>query len=168
MNLLGRIASRVTGGKSEPAGSIRVVDPSPLNWLWITYNTVEELVRVSPSGVVGPAAMKSFRWKDDRTLEVDVRPGNRFRDGEAITAGSVKTAFDEMMRWEAPHPPGTHFNIDLKTRCEVAGEHQVRFHLPEVDGLAPGKLRAMHLMSSPFWKEVGFGYLRNQTGEGRW
>lgn len=39
------------------AGVLRVVDPSPLNWLYVTYNTVEELVRVTRGGKVRPAAM---------------------------------------------------------------------------------------------------------------
>ncbi|MDQ3607868.1 MAG: hypothetical protein M3459_03070 [Actinomycetota bacterium] len=77
-------------------------------------------------------------------------------------------SFDEQIRWTAPHPPGTHFNIDPRTRCEVLGEHRVRFHLPEPDGLAIGKLRATHVMSTRFWEEVGFGYERNGTGEGHW
>jgi hypothetical protein len=83
--------------------------------------------------------MTRYRWVDDRTLEVDVREGERFPDGEPLTAATVKRSFDETARWTAPHPPGTHFNIDPRTRCEVAGEQTARFHLPEPDGLALGK-----------------------------
>jgi len=147
---------------------VHVVDPSPLNWLYITYNTVEELVRVTPGGKVRPAAMRWYRWKDDRTLDVRVREGERFADGEPLTAATVKRSFDEQIRWTAPHPPGTHFNIDPCTRCEVRGKHGVRFHLPQPDGLAIGKLRATHVMSTRFWEEVGFGYERNGSGEGHW
>ena len=171
MNLIEKVTSFFGGGgrRSEPVGVVRVVDPSPLNWLYITYNTVEELVRVDTQGKIRPAAMKSYRWKDDgHTLEVRVREGERFPDGEALTALSVKRSFDEQGRWAAPHPPGTHFNFDRRTRCEVTGERVVRFHLPEPDGLALGKLRAMHIMSTRFWDEIGFGYERNGTGEGHW
>ena len=170
MGLIGKMTSLITGKgrRGEPAGTVHVVDPSPLNWLYITYNTVEELVRVSPEGITVPAAMESYRWKDDRTLEVDLREGNRFQDGEPLTAATVKRAFDEVFRWEAPHPPGTHFNIDPRTRCEVAGEHRVRLHLPEPDGLVLGKLRAVHLMSTRFWNGPGFGYARDASGEGHW
>ena len=122
---------------------MHVVDPSPFNWLYITYNTVEELVRVNPEGKIRPAAMRSFRWEDDRTLKVDVRRGERFPDGEPLTAATVKRSFDEQGRWVAPHPPGTHFNIDERATCEADGEHTVRIHLPEPDGLLLGKLRAM-------------------------
>lgn len=154
--------------RSAPVGTVRVVDPSELNWLYITYNTVEELVRVDPAGNIEPAAMSGYRWVDDRTLEVEVREGERFPDGETLDASSVERAFDEMMRWAAPHPPGTQFNLDPRTTVEVTGQRSLRFHLPEPDGLALGKLRAMHIMSSRFWEEIGFGYARVGTGEGRW
>ncbi len=170
MTSIGVRAARAAGiGQArEPVGAVHVVDPSRLNWLYITYNTVEELVRVTRLGKIRTAAMRRYRWADDRTLEVEVRAGERFPDGEPLTAASVKRSFDEQIRWAAPHPPGTHFNIDLRTRCEVTGERSVRFHLPAPDGLALGKLRATHIMSTPFWDELGFGYARNGTGEGRW
>ena len=155
-------------GRREPAGTIRVVDPSPLNWLWITYATVEELVRVTRQGKVRPAAMRWYRWVDDRTLEVHLRRGERFPDGEPLTAHGVRRAWEEVARWRAPHPPGTQFNLDQRTRLEVTGERTVRLHLPEPDGLALGKLRAMHLMSTAFWNGPGFGYERQGRGEGHW
>ena len=154
--------------RPEPAGSVRVCDPSRLNWLYITYNTVEELVRVGRDGATIPAAMTSYRWADDNTLDVTLRAGNRFPDGAPVTSETVKKAFDEMARWQAPHPPGTHFNHPASTTLEATGELAVRFRFPLADGLALGKLRAMHLMSSAFWAGPGFGYARNGTGEGRW
>jgi hypothetical protein len=51
-----------------PVGTIHVVDPSPLNWLYITWNTMEEPIRMdedgapssrSPSPPTGPT---SARW----------------------------------------------------------------------------------------------------------
>jgi ABC-type transport system substrate-binding protein len=96
VELARKAASLVTGeARSEPVGTLHVVDPSALNWLWITYNTVEELVRVGQSGLIEPAAMSGYRWTDDRTLEIDVREGNVFPDGEPLTAATVKRTFDE-------------------------------------------------------------------------
>lgn len=150
------------------AGVLRVVDPSPLNWLYVTYNTVEELVRVTRGGKVRPAAMSGYRWRDGgRTLEIGVRD-NWFPDGTRLTADSVRRAAEEQFRWHAPHPPGTHFNIDQRTRVEVVDDRTVRLHLPAVDGLALGKLRAMHVMTERFWRDLGFGYARTSSGEGHW
>ena len=168
MSLVEKVTSLVTGGGREPAGTVHVVDRNPLNWLYITYNTVEELVRVDSKGNTIPAAMSGYRWADERTLEIEVRQSERFPDGEPLTAATVKRAFDEVMRWVAPHPPGTHFNLDGRTTCEVTGERALRLHFPEPDSFALGKLRAMHIMSTRFWNEVGFGYKRNGSGEGHW
>ncbi len=168
MSIVEKLETTLKGpGAATPAGSIRVVDGNSLNWLYITYNTVEELVRVTPDGMVEPAAMKKFKWVDDRTLDIELRTDEIFPDGEPFTAAIVERSFQEVMRWVAPHPPGTQFNLDRRTRCEVTGTHSVRFHLPEPDGLALGKLRAVHMMSTPFW-EIGFGYKREFSGEGHW
>ena len=171
MGLAGKISALLgaRGRRVERVGTVSVVAPSPLNWLYITYNTVEELVRTSPDGSVAPAAFKSYRWRaGGRVLEVGLRTGNRFQDGEALTASSVERGFDESMRWRALHPPGTHFNPLPGTTREVAGEYAVRFKLPAPAGLMLGKLRAVHVMSTRFWDGIGFGYERNGTGEGRW
>lgn len=169
MDVVERAASIVGQARpTEPVGTVKVVDPSPSNWLWITYNVVEELVRVDGDGTIEPAAMSRYRWVDDTTLEVVLREGNRFPDGTLLTSASVRQAFEEMFRWDSPHPPGTHFNLDPRTTLEVVDEGTVRFHLPEPDGFALGKLRAMHLMTDRFWQELGFGYLRHLSGEGHW
>lgn len=170
MGLVKNITGLVPGIKRAATlvGTIQVVDPHPLNWLYITYNTVEELVRTNVNGNIVPAAMKGYKWTDDRTLDIKLRPQNRFQDGEPMTAQSVKRSFDEQVRWAAPHPPGTQFNPLPGTTCEVTGQHSVRFHLPAPDGLMVGKLRATHIMSTRFWDELGFGYKRNRSGEGHW
>ncbi len=78
MSLIEKVTSLVTGEEKadKPTGTIHVVDRSPLNWLYITYNTVEELVRVDKDGAIEPAAMKTYRWVDETTLELEAR---RFR-----------------------------------------------------------------------------------------
>jgi MarR-like DNA-binding transcriptional regulator SgrR of sgrS sRNA len=146
-----------------------VVDRSTLNWLYITYNTVEELVRVTPGGKTRPAAMLAYKWRSPLVLDVWLRPGNRFHSGRAVTAQSVLQAFTEQQRWTSPHPPGTQLNIDHRTRLDVLGPRHLRFTLPGRDGLLVGKLRAMHIMEAGFWEDLGFGYAREEsTGEGHW
>ena len=40
------VAPATTGARHQPVGTLNVVDPHPLNWLFITWNTMEEPIRV--------------------------------------------------------------------------------------------------------------------------
>jgi ABC-type transport system substrate-binding protein len=92
--------------RKTPVGSIHVVDPHPLNWLHITWNTMEEPVRTDAQGHLIGAAMGESRWVDDRTLQVHMRRDIRFQDGEECTARSFQHAFEEVQKWRAPPPVG--------------------------------------------------------------
>ncbi len=152
-----------------PVGEIRIKDPNPINWLFITWNTVEEPIRTDENGNIVPAVLTDFRWSEDGlTLEVDVREDVRFQDGTPLSAHDLKKSFDELQRWKAPHPPGTYLNFDPATTCEVVHDHQVRFHFPAPDGLALAKFRGLHVMNPVFWDRLGFGYDRTSSGEGHW
>ena len=94
-----------------PVGTINVVDPSPLNWLFITWNTMEEPIRTDEQGNIVYALATDARWLDDHTLELALRQGVRYQDGEPFTAHNIKQNFDEMQRWASPHPPGTWLNF---------------------------------------------------------
>src|SRR6266540_1967913 len=130
-----------------PVGTVQVVDPHPLNWLFITWNTMED-----------------SRWIDETTLEVRLRKGVRYQDGEGLSAESFRRAFDEVQRWKAPHPPGTYLNFHPDTRLEVVDAHTVRMRFPQPDGLVLGKFRGFHIPSTRFWEEEGFGYRKRGTG----
>jgi len=151
-----------------PVGEVHVFDPHPLNWLFITWNTMEEPVRTDHEGFLVMALAESATWRDERTLEVRVRDGARFQDGGRCTAQAVKQNFDEVQRWAVPHPPGTYLNFHPDARCDVEDERTCVFGFPEPDGLVLGKFRGFHIASPSFWHAHGFGYTRTGSGEGHW
>ena len=151
-----------------PVGTVNIFDPHPLNWLFITWNTMEEPVRTDHEGYTVMALADTAVWRDDKTLEVKVRRGTVFQDGEPCTAGSIKQNFDEVQRWAAPHPPGTYLNFHPDAMCVVEDEDTAVFHFPVPDGLALGKFRGFHIASSSFWATHGFGYKKTGSGEGHW
>ncbi len=162
-------AAASSGEPRRPVGTVHIKDPSPLNWLFITWNTVEEPVRTDAEGHIVPAVLTDFRWLEGgRTLEIDVRQGIEFQDGEPLTAHHLKRAFDEVQRWQVPHPPGTYLNFDPAAAAQVLDEYLLRIHFPRPDGLAMAKFRGLHVMSSAFWDRLGFGYDRTSSGEGHW
>jgi len=44
-----------------PHNTVRVVDPSPVNWLSITWNTMEEPNRVDHAGMAQPSLAAGWR-----------------------------------------------------------------------------------------------------------
>jgi ABC-type transport system substrate-binding protein len=158
----------MTTTTAQPVGTINVFDPHPLNWLFITWNTMEEPVRTDHDGFTVMALASEAAWRDDKTLEVKVRRGAEFQDRSPCTAHSIKRSFDEVQRWAAPHPPGTYLNFHPDSEVVVEDEQTCVFQFPEPDGLALGKFRGFHIASERFWDEIGFGYKRLGTGEGHW
>ena len=155
----------------EPVGTVHIVDPSPLNWLFITWNTMEEPIRVDEDGRVVHALAESHRWVDDRTLEMTIRTGVRFQDGSPCTSHSIKQNFEEMQRWPVPHPPGTWLNFPVTTRVDCPDDQTIVFRFPEPDGLAIAKFRGFHVASPGFWEgpdAPGFGYKKFGSGDGHW
>lgn len=160
--------TRQAARPADPAGTITVVDFSPLNWLSITWNTMEELVRVDRDGRMVPNLAANWRWVDDRTLELKLRQGVAFQDGEKLTAKVFRRSFDEVQRWSVPHPPGAFLNFPKETKLDVVDDYTVRFTFPRPDAAVFMKFRGMHVGSTRFWKELGFIDQKKGTAEGHW
>ena len=151
-----------------PHNTVRVVDPSPVNWLSITWNTMEEANRVDHEGMGQPSLASGWRWVDDETLEIDVRENVVFQDGERYDASIFKLAFDKVQEWTNPHPPGAFLNFAQDTVLEVVDASKVRMRFPGGDSAALMKLRGMHIPSTRFWNEWGFIDPKTGSAEGHW
>ncbi|MFC4321771.1 ABC transporter substrate-binding protein [Litchfieldia salsa] len=161
------VTSQYSEGKA-PVGTIHIVDPSPLNWLFVLFNTMEEAVGTDREGRIVPALATSTKWVNEKTLELKLREGVLFHNNEPFTAEHVIKAFNEIKPWIAPHPPGTWVNLPEETSLEKVDEFTVQFHFPKPEGLALGKLRAHHYATFQFWDKLGFGYRKLGTAEGHW
>lgn len=152
----------------NPVGTIHVVDPSPYNWLYVLFHTMEEPVRADRAGRVIASLASKAKWVNMTTLKIELRKGVLFHDGEEFTANTVKRNFDELQKWNAPHPPGTWLNFPTGTTLKVVDDYTVQFHFPKPDGLALGKMRGNHMGNSQFYQSIGFGYAKLGSGEGHW
>jgi ABC-type transport system substrate-binding protein len=68
-----------------PRGELRIVDKHPWNWAWITFNVFEHLMELDKDGRLVPRLATGWRWLDDRTLEVALRQGMTFHNGEVFS-----------------------------------------------------------------------------------
>jgi ABC-type transport system substrate-binding protein len=147
----------VGGQVSAPQGELRIVDTDPLNWAWITWNVFDHLVELDKDGKLVPRLATGWRWLDDRTLEMTLRQGVKFHNGEVFDADIVKLNLDENTRLQQPHRSGDYLNFTPGSRLEIIDPHTVRFVFPEPDGGALARLILMHIGNRQFYREFGWG-----------
>ena len=140
-----------------PRGELRIVDTDPINWAWITWNVFEHLVEPDVSGQLVPRLATGWRWLNDRTLEVTLRQGVKFHNGEVFDAEVVKLNWDEQSKLQQPHTIGAALNFKPGTRLEISDAPTVRFVFPEPDGAALARLTLMHIGNRQFYHELGWG-----------
>jgi len=140
-----------------PRGELRIVDKSPLNWIWITLNVFEHLIELDKDGTLVPRLATRWRWLDDRTMEVNLRQGVKFHNGEVFDAEIVKLNWEENIRLRQPHIVGEFLNFKPGSRLEIIDPQTVRFVFPEPDGGILAKLSSMHIANRQFYRDVGWG-----------
>ena len=140
-----------------PRGELRIVDTDPQNWAWITWNVFEHLVEIDKDGKLVPRLATGWRWLDDRTLEMTLRQGVTFHNGEVFDADIVKLNLEENTRLQQPHRSGPYWNFKPGSRLEILDPHTVRFVFPEPDGGAMARLALMHIGNRQFLREFGWG-----------
>jgi ABC-type transport system substrate-binding protein len=140
-----------------PRGELRVVDRSPANWIWITLNVMEHLMELDKDGQLVPRLATGWSWIDDRTLDVKLRRGVRFHNGEVFDAEIVKLNWEENFKLRQPHRGGTYMNFKPGSRIEIADPYTVRFIFAEPDGAALLKISWMHIGNREFYRKVGWG-----------
>jgi ABC-type transport system substrate-binding protein len=140
-----------------PRGELRIVDTDPMNWAWITWNVFEHLMEIDKDGKLVPRLATGWRWLDDRTLEMTLRQGVKFHNGEVFDANIVKLNLEENTRLEQPHRSGNYWNFKPGSRLEIIDPHTVRFVFPEPDGAALARLTLMHIGNRQFYSEFGWG-----------
>ena len=168
---LGLVASAATTWAATtygPDNTVTVVDPSPVNWLSVTWMTMEEADRVDLDGKTQPALADSWKWISPTTLEVKLRKDVKYQDGTPFNAKNMKTAFDKVNDWSQPHPPGKFLNWAKGSKAEIKDVYTIDFVLPEPDSAAFMKLRGMHVPSDAFWQKLGFVDKKTGSANGHW
>lgn len=77
------------------------------------------------SGELEPHLAKSFRWTDDLTVEVSLREGVHWHNGEPFSAADVVYTYELARRYDLPY---TAF-WDYASEVAVVDEHTVQFKL---------------------------------------
>jgi ABC-type transport system substrate-binding protein len=140
-----------------PRGELRIVDKNPGNWISLTFQVFEHLMDLDKDGTLVPRLATGWQWLDDRTLEVTLRQGVTFHNGEHFDAEIVQLNWEENTRVRQPHMPGRFLNFKPGSRLQIVDPQTVRFIFPEPDGGALLKISIMHIGNRQFYREVGWG-----------
>ena len=111
------------------------------------------LFRADPNQQMKPWMVNEHEWVDDTTLEVTLKEGQTFHDGEPVTADDVVYTFDLIMETEPPAYVNT--VVETTESVEKTGELGVRFNLTEV--YAPFiaiTLGLVPILPQHYWEQI--------------
>lgn len=140
-----------------PRGELWVVDKSPLNFVSITLNVFDHLLWVDKDGKLVPQLATAWHWRDDRTLEMRLRQGVKFHNGEMFDAEIVRLNWDEYNQLHIPSILGDITKFKPGSKLEILAPYTIRFIFPEPDGGALYKLSVLHLGNRQFYRDLGWG-----------
>ncbi len=139
------------GGPQEPDNVNPLASTSVWGWKWMRLY-YDRLVRLSPDVEPLPWAAETVEAVDDVTVDVTLREGMTFHDGESLTAEDVAFTFDYYMNSEY-----SYFNSYLAPieSVEVTGDLSVRFNLTEPSApFATITLSQIPILPQHIWSEI--------------
>jgi peptide/nickel transport system substrate-binding protein len=118
--------------------------------LQLTYDT---LARIGTDGVPIPWAAESWNVVDDTTVDVTIRDGMNFHDGEPVTAEDVKFSFDFIKEYGTA--PFFASALSPIQSVDLVDERNLRFHL--VEPFAPlffNTFTYIYILPKHIWENV--------------
>ena len=137
------------------ADNIQAINPLYISGAtdsWITELVWDRLLRVGPDGLPQAWAAESYEWVDGTTIDVTLRQGMAWHDGEPVTAEDVVFSFEAAGGGEAPMYAPFTSNI---ASMEVTGDRTIRFTLAEESAaFLTSSLAKVNLIPRHVWEPI--------------
>jgi len=165
------IFTEAKGEIQKPRGEIRVVDSFRPDINVLGHNVLQYLFEYALDiNELAPSLAVSREWIDDTTLEVKLRQGVRFTNGEHFDAHAVKFNFDYQRR----HNPERGVQVYMKNlkEIQVVDRHTIRmfFYQPDslfLDRIIIGPIAGWVIGAPKYMAQVGWDeFLRRPVGTG--
>ena len=140
-----------------PRGELRIVDAHYANFASIVFNVFEHLMEIDKDGQLVLRLATGWQWVDDRTLDVTLRKGVRFHNGEVFDAEIVKLNVEENFKLGHIFHFREHLQFKPGFTMEIRDPYTIRFRFPEPDGTALARLTYIHIGNRQFYHELGWG-----------
>jgi peptide/nickel transport system substrate-binding protein len=128
------LCSKAEGRSQEPRGEIRIVESWRPDVTVLGHNVLQSLFEYGlDRNELAPSLAVSYEWVDDTTLEVKLRPGVAFHNGEPFDAYAVKFNFE----YQHKHNPGRGVQVYMRNleRIDVVDTFTIQMILKEPDSL---------------------------------
>ncbi|MFC6788741.1 ABC transporter substrate-binding protein [Methylobacterium komagatae] len=124
------------------------------------------IYRNTQTGAYEPMLATSWKWVDDTTLDLVIREGVTFHNGDPLGPEDVAFTFNYVLTPEARTV--TRQNVDWMKSTEVTGPHSVRIHLKQPFPAALEYLAGpTPIFPAAYFKKVGLdGFAKAPIGSG--
>lgn len=118
---------------------------------WMNELIWDRLVRIGPDGLPRPWAAESFKFTDDKTVDIVIRKDMKFHDGKPVTIEDVIFSYEAPMTTDKS-PMYKPFVTDID-RIERTGEFSLRFHLKRPNAaFATTALGRVYVVPKHIWE----------------
>ncbi len=112
----------------------------------------DRLVQIGPDGALVPWAATAITPVDDTTIDITLRDGMKFHDGQPVTIEDVKFTFDYHKKWKAP------FFISSLEKFEsvsITGANTLRIKLTAPHApLMVNFFASIFILPQHIWKDI--------------
>ncbi len=118
---------------------------------WTTELIWDRMLRIGPDGLPKPWAAESYKWVDEKTIDVTLRAGMKWHDGKPVTTDDVVFTFGEVGKMAPMYTPF----IKIIQKVEVVGDRTVRMHLSKPSAaFLVSTLAKMNLTPAHIWRPI--------------
>ncbi len=119
---------------------------------WVTELVWDRLMRINTEGLAQPWAAEKVEWVDSKTVDVTLRKGMKWHDGQPVTIDDVIFSFQAPMGEEVPMYKPFVTSID---KMEAKGADSVRFTLKNAYvPFETASLAKINLIPKHIWEPV--------------
>ena len=142
----------VRTGFTNPLKTLNPVNAKSHDEFMALRMIYDRLFRIGPDGVPQPWAAKSYKIVDPTTVELTLREGMLWHDGQPVTAEDVKFTFDYHAKWKAPFFSKA---LSYLQSIEIPGKYAIRFKLNQPYApFLPNLLGAIFLIPKHIWQDI--------------
>ena len=131
----------------------------------VSQTMYDSLIALSTAGVPVPSLAESWSFPDDSRMELKLREGVQFHNGEPFNAEAVRVSLERMQDEEH----GSHLRNQFLSieSLEIVDDHNIVFHLSQPEANLLYALTRLMIIPPEYYAEVGDeGIEANPVGTG--